>query len=57
VWFATSSWDTIDQRNPLALSAAIAALPEMEGPGKLGSLHQAMARDYLSEYRYLGGYA
>jgi hypothetical protein len=45
VWFATSSWDTIDQRSPLALSAAIAALPEMEGRGTLGSLHQAMARD------------
>lgn len=44
VWFATSVWDTLDQRSPLALSTAIAALPEIQGPGKLGSLHQAMAR-------------
>jgi hypothetical protein len=53
VWFATSSWDTVDQRSPLALSAAIAALPEIEGPGKLGSLHQAMVRDSSGELQAL----
>jgi hypothetical protein len=57
VWFATSSWDTIDQRSPLALSAAIAALPEMEGRGTLGSLHQAMGRDAKNESHYLRRYS
>ena len=57
VGFATSSWDTIDQRSPLALSAAIAALPEMEGRGTLGSLHQAMGRDAKNESHYLRRYS
>lgn len=45
VWFATNNWDTVDQRPTVAVSAAIAALPNLQGPGNLGSLHQAMARD------------
>ena len=45
VWFDGNSWDTIDRRAPVAVSATIAALPNIQGPGNLGSLHQAMARD------------
>ncbi|MDR6155544.1 Ca2+-binding RTX toxin-like protein [Acidovorax delafieldii] len=45
VWFGTTHWNTRDQRPSLAISASIQALPDILGPGTLGSLHQAMARD------------
>ncbi|MCT6721621.1 calcium-binding protein [Acidovorax sp. K2F] len=45
VWFSTVNWDTDDRRTPLPLDIDIQTLPEIVGPGVLGSLQQAMARD------------
>jgi hypothetical protein len=44
VWFAT---DAVHHRevDPVEVSAAIAALPDMQGLGNVHSLRQAMARD------------
>ena len=44
VWFAVDSMRTRDT-DPITVSAAIAALPNLAGMGNLRSLHQAMARD------------
>lgn len=49
VWFATTNWDTVDRKPMVTVSADIAALPDLDGPGTLGSLHQAMARDISGE--------
>ena len=45
VWFGTDNWNTVDQRTPIELSSAVAAMPEVIGSGTLGSLRQAMMRD------------
>lgn len=45
VWFSTDNWNTVDQRTPIELSSAVAAMPEVIGSGTLGSLRQAMMRD------------
>jgi hypothetical protein len=44
VWFATDTARTIEM-DTVAVSARIAALPDMAGFGNVHSLHQAMARD------------
>ncbi|WP_317616843.1 calcium-binding protein, partial [Nostoc sp. PA-18-2419] len=44
VWFKADTARTVDQ-NLIAVSATIAALPEVEGFGNVHSLQQAMARD------------
>jgi Ca2+-binding RTX toxin-like protein len=47
VWFATSLSDAISTAAPVAVSAEIEALPDIEGYGAMPSLHQAMAKDTL----------
>jgi Ca2+-binding RTX toxin-like protein len=44
VWFAQNPADTVE-RQWLPVSAAIAALPDLPGAGRVFSLHQAMQRD------------
>jgi len=44
VWFAADTARTVDQ-NLIAVSADVAALPDLAGFGNVHSLHQAMARD------------
>lgn len=44
VWFVQNPADTVD-RQLLPVSAAIAALPDLPGAGRVFSLHQAMQRD------------
>lgn len=53
VWFGSTLWDTTDQRPAAEINAAIAALPDLQGPGTLGSLRQAMARDESGELQAL----
>ena len=43
VWFAVDTARTVD-KNLVAISADIAALPDLVGFGNVHSLHQAMAR-------------
>ena len=45
VWFSVTGWNTRDQRASITISEEIKALPNLQGFGELGSLHQAMARD------------
>ncbi|MFO0454553.1 MAG: calcium-binding protein, partial [Planctomycetota bacterium] len=44
VWFDVDTSETVD-RDPLPLTAEIAALPDVPGQGNVRSLHQAMVRD------------
>ncbi|MEI7786158.1 MAG: calcium-binding protein, partial [Betaproteobacteria bacterium] len=50
-YFVVDSLDTIDL-HPVALSEAIAALPDIAGTGTVKSLHQAMAADAVLVQRY-----
>ena len=52
VWFAVDPGHTVDL-NTVAVSEAIAALPDMAGMGDVPSLHQAMARDQTGELQSL----
>jgi hypothetical protein len=54
VWFDTTNWDTVNNK-PVAVSDAIAALPDLAGTGTLGSLRQAMARDASGQLQALLG--
>lgn len=45
VWFATEMHRTLDTQPALAVSAAIAAMPDIAGLGNVRSLHQTLARD------------
>jgi Ca2+-binding RTX toxin-like protein len=44
VWFSVDTARTVNM-HPLAVSAQIAALPDLPGMGNVASLHQAMAQD------------
>ena len=44
VWFSADMLHTV-ARDPVTVSAAVAALPNLRGTGNVYSLHQAMARD------------
>uniref|UniRef100_UPI002AB607E5 calcium-binding protein n=1 Tax=Paraburkholderia heleia TaxID=634127 RepID=UPI002AB607E5 len=45
VWFSVNPANTVATGAPVNVSAAIAALPDLNGSGKVYSLQQAMARD------------
>ena len=53
VWFSTTNWNTVDLRPQVDPGSAIEALPEVVGPGTLGSLRQAMARDSTGQLKAL----
>lgn len=52
VWFKVDTSDTVDL-GEVALSAEIAALPDLGGAGNVASLRQAMARDASGQLRDL----
>ncbi|MDD5297126.1 MAG: calcium-binding protein [Rhodocyclaceae bacterium] len=52
VWFAVDTVRTVDE-NLVAVSADIAALPDLAGFGNVHSLHQAMARDTTGRLKSL----
>ena len=49
VWFANDASDSVTTEQDVAVSAAIAALPDIQADGTVRSLHQAMARDVTLE--------
>ncbi|MFT0860353.1 calcium-binding protein [Ancylobacter sp. G4_0304] len=52
VWFAVDTARTVD-KNEVAISEVIAALPDMAGFGNIPSLHQAIARDASGQLQLL----